>query len=787
MIRINFAPGTYTPVRAVNFVPPAIAVIECIAYGLLDDLSGNANGAVIHPFSLYRYRVAFHGSNYTPLSVAIFGSPGDLSGAGYGVLDDLTGVADCVSTSDQQGIGYGVLDDLTGVAQCQSIVNIGVGYGTLDDLVGSAQCNYDSNVPRHLTCKLTVDLQDGDSVSLVINANQQATSCYSLLLNSTAEAAQSIDIELSYEQAKTVFHSVNTCATTGQTESVSVTLNSPINLTQFVSLLLCDDKQDANAVADTIQSIQDVLIFTSSQTETKVEDCGHNIIRVIETRYLSLAEYTPVPVVNFSASNYMPLPVAVFNNSIRTEYLIEMTHGVVSLQITTTAGNSQELSKKTCSIAQMAIPPLPGKSIPHIGTRPKPNPQPPNHITYHIPIRETYAMQHTIIVKTVADNQALELKKISLSYDAESYAWQFSGTLAYIADLSRFNLTDFEPVQLSISIDGHVWLVVVEELPENKSFGKIEIQLTGRSLSALLGEPWSQINSYLQGSEMTVQQLADSLIPFDWTIDWQCPTWLLPANTYSHTQQSPLQSLKTIANNIGAVLYPVPDSKTLRVQPRYPVLPWNYNLSGMNPDVVIPDDAVLSMGIKSRVASPINGVYVHGTTADGILGRCVLSGTAGDVLAATESNSLITDVVGARALGERVLAGKYTQPTISTLTTFLGGDFPLFDVGMLVLANGEKATVTGVSIDVEFGTVRQHLTFGENMTNVYARFLSVLPKTPLLVGTVVSNYGENSIMSLIGGGVIAARGTGTVGQNYYVRNGVIETQAPNLTAFDIML
>jgi hypothetical protein len=35
--------------------------------------------------------------------------------------------------------------------------------------------------------------------------------------------------------------------------------------------------------------------------------------------------------------------------------------------------------------------------------------------------------------------------------------------------------------------------------------------------------------------------------------------------------------------------------------------------------------------------------------------------------------------------------------------------------------------------------------------------------------------------------VITARGTGTVGLNYYVRNGFIETAAPNLTQVDIVI
>jgi hypothetical protein len=395
-------------------------------------------------------------------------------------------------------------------------------------------------------------------------------------------------------------------------------------------------------------------------------------------------------------------------------------------------------------------------------------------------------MQHTILVKILPDNTEVQLSKISLSYDVESYSWQFSGTLANKADLAKFNMQSFDPVQLSITIDGHTWRVLVEKVPEKKSFGKTEIQLSGRSLSALLGEPWQLQSSYTAGSDMTVQQIANALIPYDWTIDWQCPTWLIPANTYSYAQQTKLQALKTLVNNIGAVLVPIRNDKVLRVQPRYPILPWHYNDSGITPDLVIPDAAIESINLESRMQSPVNGVYVHGGN-NGVLAWCRLNGTAGDVLAPTESNVLITDVTGARLLGERILAGRATQPVTSSVTTFLGGDFPLAEVGQLLAVNNERAIINGVSVDVEFGKIRQTITVGEQTTNAYAKLLDLLPKQPLLVGTLVSTYDDVSILTLIDGGVVTVRGTGTVGQNYYVRNGLIESQAPNLTASEIVI
>jgi hypothetical protein len=55
------------------------------------------------------------------------------------------------------------------------------------------------------------------------------------------------------------------------------------------------------------------------------------------------------------------------------------------------------------------------------------------------------------------------------------------------------------------------------------------------------------------------------------------------------------------------------------------------------------------------------------------------------------------------------------------------------------------------------------------------------------VGNLISTYDDMAILTLLGGGVITARGSGTVGLNYYVRNGLIESVAPDLTAVDIVI
>ena len=64
--------------------------------------------------------------------------------------------------------------------------------------------------------------------------------------------------------------------------------------------------------------------------------------------------------------------------------------------------------------------------------------------------------------------------------------------------------------------------------------------------------------------------------------------------------------------------------------------------------------------------------------------------------------------------------------------------------------------------------------------NIYRALLSVLPQTPLEVGTVTLVAGPMVQVTLPGGAVISARGSATLGQRVFVRDGVIEGQAPQL-------
>jgi hypothetical protein len=66
------------------------------------------------------------------------------------------------------------------------------------------------------------------------------------------------------------------------------------------------------------------------------------------------------------------------------------------------------------------------------------------------------------------------------------------------------------------------------------------------------------------------------------------------------------------------------------------------------------------------------------------------------------------------------------------------------------------------------------------MSNIYRKFLDLLPARPLQVGTVLSVSGGIATIELPGGGRLQARGSATAGQRVFVRDGLVEGAAPDL-------
>ena len=67
------------------------------------------------------------------------------------------------------------------------------------------------------------------------------------------------------------------------------------------------------------------------------------------------------------------------------------------------------------------------------------------------------------------------------------------------------------------------------------------------------------------------------------------------------------------------------------------------------------------------------------------------------------------------------------------------------------------------------------------MPNIYKQFMDLQSPRPLEVGTVAFVVNGVATIDLPGGGRLQARGSAQAGQRVFVRDGVIEGEAPSLT------
>ncbi|MDP3876283.1 MAG: hypothetical protein Q8Q50_04815 [Methylobacter sp.] len=700
---------------------------------------------------------------------------------------------------------------------------------------------YDSNVKRYTLSSTTSIQQEAEPATLQTVLPMQQTIPTPLTTASVQQQAS----PLNQETLSVVEQTLLTSTVTDVVVEQAIPLSDSISSTSDPLTLIYPSydvvvEQAIPVSADTLVAFN-VLYFLHSETTHPVQDCKDSLHTVLRRYYkedepvadwLPLSNFvyvplpdvddgrvafnTPVPVFAF-AGTYTPATsftltaadaVAVGRNPVTYQAPVYQWQGVVTLH-DFAIYHAGMLLGETESRFQRALrlgvefrahvqdarqPPngispfIPGGG----GTVYPPNPDPtdpPGHVTITVPTQTAYIMQHTISV-TLTDLTPISMESVNLSLDADSFAWQFSGTLLDKADLVKVQQVNMEPVQLVITINGYIWKVLVERIEHSRQFGGRSIALSGRGLTALLGQPYEQPASATQSSTLTVQQLAELQLPTGWTINWTAPTWSVPSGAYSYNNQTPIQALAALASDIGAMIVPSRDAKVLNIMPRYPVLPWDFPL--LSADVVIPEAVVTELSQRPVIPYQANGVYVHGGEVGGVLSWCRLDGTDGARLAATVSNALMTDVIGTRMLGERLLAADYTQPMIRSMSLPMDGTtVPLLVIGQLVSVTLDgvaiKGIINSVQIEATLGSVRQSVQIGEETPNTWAMFKELLPRDPLLVGVLSVTDGVTSLVTLLDGGVVRVRGTGDVGGKYYIRAGKIDGEAPNLVLNEVVL
>ncbi len=247
----------------------------------------------------------------------------------------------------------------------------------------------------------------------------------------------------------------------------------------------------------------------------------------------------------------------------------------------------------------------------------------------------------------------------TISADVGSYGWTLSAT-GPTSLYDQLKPLPGQPKQISVTINGLPWLFAIDHPRRATSFGKDVVQITGRSVTALLGSQFARDTSRLNTAPATAQQLA--ALALDNTgvaLDWGLEDWLVPAGAWSHAG-TPLEAVQAIAAAAGGYVQSARNAATLQVRHPYPLLPggvlggpWNWN-GAFTPDVTLAPDAIISISEDLRESPEINAVYVSGAT-QGVLALVKRAGSAGDLLGSQVTDALITANEAAQQRGLAIL------------------------------------------------------------------------------------------------------------------------------------
>lgn len=291
-----------------------------------------------------------------------------------------------------------------------------------------------------------------------------------------------------------------------------------------------------------------------------------------------------------------------------------------------------------------------------------------------IPLLRYYMATHSIVVNLLPTLEPVRLFDVSISADWKDPVWSLSATgPLHLLDQLKPNPL---PRQIWIMVDGMPWIFIVEGFRRARDPGQRAVQITGRSVTALIGGPRIGPQTWLNAEAKTAQQLVLEALEFTGVdLDWQVPDWVVPAGAWSF-RGTPLAAAVRVAESVGAVLQSHPTQAKLMMLPSYPLMPWEWSDPDTVPDVEVSSAAITTDVMDIREEPAWEAVYVRGTT-QGVMGRVRRAGTAGAVLAPLATHDLITHVDAARERGRSILGAGGRQADVEvSLPILTGGTLP---------------------------------------------------------------------------------------------------------------
>lgn len=319
-----------------------------------------------------------------------------------------------------------------------------------------------------------------------------------------------------------------------------------------------------------------------------------------------------------------------------------------------------------------------------------------------IPNKDTYLM-HTVITATIA-GIAVDPLSFTIKTDMNSYCWSGGIDISpqdYEKVKAKLNVAAGSEPILSVMVNNHRFSLIAEESGRSRSFANHTHHISGRSITARLGADYAKANDQMfdqasYASQLVNQQLQNTPVVVD---SFGVTDWLIPANTYSVSNKTPIAVIAEVAAAAGGFVVSHDYDAKLSIKKRWKVNAWE--LATATPDVIIPADVIVRADDKPIKDSRYNVVTLIGNTE----GYSVYRQTQGrDLPAPLQSNALYSSQDVTIPKGSAILSdsGKHN---IYQLKLPWSHDVALAQLGQVWQVNdldgSWRGVVTAVSISVE--------------------------------------------------------------------------------------
>lgn len=308
-----------------------------------------------------------------------------------------------------------------------------------------------------------------------------------------------------------------------------------------------------------------------------------------------------------------------------------------------------------------------------------------------VPSRRVYVIMNDITLIRVSDSTEIGVYSVSVGTDMSSWCWSFTATI--VADDLDLVEPSSGPVEVELTINGISWRFIVEEYSESKSFGRRGVDISGRSLTALLENPYAPVRNYSQLTTLTSRQLADNELNrpnvapgfnLAWTLVDELG-WSMPLNSWSYDNLTPIQAIQAIAQGSGGFVNSHRVGKELIVAPEYPWASWEIGSATLNKS--IPKSLIKLQNIRWQEKPLYNGVYVTGQNT-GVTALVKRTGTDGAFQAPIFMSPMITTPAVARNKGISILSAGGMQADVNLSFPF-HPDIGVLTPGMVIeITNG---------------------------------------------------------------------------------------------------